>query len=136
MQAYGSTLDGVRTIVRQEGVMALWRGTSASLLMVRACLWSAYQEYVCYATPCRTLGATSSLCIGFLAKYRSGFTVLIKMPGFKSDFPAAVQLGMLAHPRRRPSPVAPNTCHAMNARGRLTRRRCRWWASTSRCTTP
>ena len=35
VQPYGSTLDGVRTIVRQEGVMALWRGTSASLLMVR-----------------------------------------------------------------------------------------------------
>ena len=36
VQAYESTLDGVRKIVRQEGVLALWRGTSASLLMVRA----------------------------------------------------------------------------------------------------
>jgi hypothetical protein len=36
VQAYESTLDGVRKIVQQEGVLALWRGTSASLLMARA----------------------------------------------------------------------------------------------------
>ena len=64
VQPYGSTLDGVRTIVRQEGVMALWRGTSASLLMARAC--QSRRQPVAYASkfPHRVqqYAGSSSLC--------------------------------------------------------------------------
>ena len=56
MQAYESTLDGVRKIVRQEGVMALWRGTSASLLMVRAAMYPQPHIY----SACTTAHTTAA----------------------------------------------------------------------------